>query len=102
MSIIPQRRSTSVAATFVIFAAALLQTRHTLAGDLLGLYIGGAAGQSQVEANVPTAGDFKENHSAFKGIAGKHPIPLLPAPTSYIYFCPPTRNIINPPPHTSP
>jgi opacity protein-like surface antigen len=93
MSIIPTRRSKSVAATFVIFAAALLQTRHALAGDLLGLYVGGAAGQSQVEANVPTVGDFKENHSAFKVIAGIRPISLIGAELSYIDFGHPSGNI---------
>ena len=93
MSIIPSHRSTSGAATFVIFAAALLQIRHAVADDLLGLYIGGAAGQSQVEANVPTVGDFKENHSAFKVIAGIRPIPLIGAELSYIDFGHPSGNI---------
>jgi len=93
MSIIASRRSTSLAATFVILAAALLQTRHALAGDLLGLYVGGAVGQSQVEANVPTVGDFKENHSAFKVIAGIRPISLIGAELSYIDFGHPSGNI---------
>jgi opacity protein-like surface antigen len=93
MSSTPARRSTSVAATFVIFAAALLQTRHALANDLLGLYVGGAVGQSQVEANVPTVGDFKENHSAFKVIAGIRPISLIGAELSYIDFGHPSGNI---------
>jgi len=93
MRIIPSRRSTSVAATFVVFAAALLQSRHALAGDLLGLYVGGAVGQSQVEANVPTVGDFKENHSAFKVIAGIRPISLIGAELSYIDFGHPSGNI---------
>jgi opacity protein-like surface antigen len=93
MSIIPPRRSTSIAATFVILAAALLQTRHALAGDLLGLYVGGAVGQSQVEANVPSVGDFKENHSAFKVIAGIRPISLIGAELSYIDFGHPSGNI---------
>jgi opacity protein-like surface antigen len=97
MSIVPSRRSTSVAATFVVFAATLLQTRHALAGDPLGLYIGGAVGQSQVEANVPTVGDFKENHSAFKVIAGIRPISLIGAELSYIDFGHPSGNIISAP-----
>jgi opacity protein-like surface antigen len=93
MRIIRSRRFTSVAATFVIFAAALLQTRNAPAGDFLGLYIGGAAGQSQVEANVPTAGEFKENHSAFKVIAGIRPLSLIGAELSYIDFGHPSANI---------
>jgi hypothetical protein len=93
MSIIPSRRSRSVAAMFAIFSAVVLQTRHAHADDLLGLYIGGAAGQSQVEANVPTVGDFKENHSAFKVIAGIRPIPLIGAELSYIDFGHPSGNI---------
>jgi opacity protein-like surface antigen len=92
MRLTPSRRSTSVAATFVIFAAVLLPT-HVLADDLLGLYIGGAVGQSQVEANVPTVGDFKENHSAFKVIAGIRPISLIGAEFSYIDFGHPSGNI---------
>jgi opacity protein-like surface antigen len=93
MRIIPSRRSTSVAATFVIIAAVLLPTHHVLADDLLGLYIGGAVGQSQVEANVPTVGGFKENHSAFKVIAGIRPISLIGAELSYIDFGHPSGNI---------
>lgn len=93
MRLTPSRRSTSVAATFVIFAAVLLPTHRVLADDLLGLYIGGAVGQSQVEANVPTVGDFKENHSAFKVIAGIRPISLIGAELSYIDFGHPSGNI---------
>jgi hypothetical protein len=36
------------------------------AENLLGLYVGGAAGQSQVEATAPLSPNFHENHSAFK------------------------------------
>jgi hypothetical protein len=93
MSIVPSRRFTPVAATIVIFAAAFLQTRHALADDLLGLYIGGSAGQSRVEANVPAVGDFKENHSAFKAIAGIRPISLIGAEFSYIDFGHPSGSI---------
>jgi opacity protein-like surface antigen len=93
MRLTPSRRSTSVAATFVIFAAVLLPTPRALAGDLLGLYVGGAVGQSQVEANVPTVGEFKENHSAFKVIAGIRPISLIGAELSYIDFGHPSGNI---------
>jgi opacity protein-like surface antigen len=93
MSMVASRRSTSVAATFIIFAAALFQTPHTFAADLLGLYIGGSVGQSQVEANVPSVGDFKENHSAFKVMVGIRPISLIGAELSYIDFGHPSGNI---------
>ena len=93
MRIIPSRRSTSVAATIVIFAALILPTHRALASDLLGLYIGGAVGQSQVEANVPTVGDFRENHSAFKVTAGIRPISLIGAELSYVDFGHPSGNI---------
>jgi len=93
MRIIASRRSTSVAATFVIFAAVFLPTRHAFADDLVGLYIGGAVGQSQVEANVPSVGDFKENHSALKVIAGIRPISLIGAELSYIDFGHPSGSI---------
>jgi opacity protein-like surface antigen len=56
------------------------------AADLLGLYAGVAVGESQVEANVPTVGDFKRNHSAFELNAGIRPISLIGAELSYIDF----------------
>jgi opacity protein-like surface antigen len=93
MSIISSHRFKSVAATIVVLSFALLPTRHALADDLLGLYVGGAVGQSQVAANVPTVGGFKENHSAFKVIAGIRPTSLIGAELSYIDFGHPSRNI---------
>src|SRR5882762_1522379 len=80
-------------ATIVLLTKAVLPTGPALAGDLLGLYVGGAAGQSQVEANAPSIGDFKQNHSAFKVIAGMRPIPLIGAELSYIDFGHPSGNI---------
>jgi opacity protein-like surface antigen len=93
MSVIPSRRVRSVAATIVALGAMIMPTRRALAGDLLGLYVGGAVGESQVDANVPTAGEFKENHSAFKVIAGIRPISLIGAEVSYIDFGHPNGNI---------
>lgn len=93
MSIIPSRRSRSIAAMFAIFAAAVLQTRHAQADDLLGLYVGGAVGQSLVDVNVPDVGSFRENHTAFKVIAGIRPIPLIGAELSYIDFGHPSENL---------
>src|SRR5258708_10817046 len=80
-------------ATLVLLAMAILPTEHALAGDLLGLYVGGSAGQTQVEANAPSIGDFKQNHSAFKVIAGIRPISLIGAELSYIDFGHPSGSI---------
>jgi opacity protein-like surface antigen len=93
MRIILTRRFTSVAATMVVLIVAVLPTHRSLADDLLGLYVGGAVGQSQVEANVPSVGDFKENHSAFKVIGGIRPISVVGAELSYIDFGHPSGNI---------
>jgi opacity protein-like surface antigen len=92
MRVIPSHRFKSVAATIVVLSFALLPAQQALAGDILGLYLGGAVGQSQVEANVPSVGEFKENHSAFKVIAGIRPIPLIGAELSYIDFGHPSGN----------
>jgi opacity protein-like surface antigen len=93
MRVIPSHRFQSVAATIVVSSFALLPAQQVLAGDILGLYIGGAVGQSQVEANVPSVGEFKENHSAFKVIAGIRPISLIGAELSYIDFGHPNGSI---------
>jgi len=81
------------AATLVVFVMTVLTTGNAFAGDLLGLYVGGSAGQSQVEADVPSIGDFKQNHSAFKLIAGIRPISLIGAELSYIDFGHPSGRI---------
>jgi opacity protein-like surface antigen len=93
MRIILTRCAAFFAATMVVLMTAVLPTHHALASDLLGLYVGGAVGQSQVEANVPSVGEFKENHSAFKVIAGIRPIPLIGAELSYVHFGHPSGNI---------
>jgi hypothetical protein len=64
--------------------------RLSHAGDLLRLYVGGAAGQSQVEADVPYVPDFHENHSAFKFMAGIRPISLFGVEIAYDDFGYPT------------
>jgi opacity protein-like surface antigen len=92
MQFSPSLRFKSAAATMVILGASV-PPGQARAADLLGLYIGGSVGQSQVEANVPTVGDFKENHSAFKAMAGIRPIPLIGAELSYIDFGHPNGNI---------
>ena len=72
-------------------AAALaleLPSAAARADDLLGLYLGGGVGQSRVDANGAqfSYGSFRENHSAFKGLVGIRPIPLVGAEVEYIDF----------------
>jgi opacity protein-like surface antigen len=65
------------------------------AGDLLGLYVGGAIGQSRVEINSEgfALDNFRENHSAFQLMAGVRPISLLGAEIDYIDFGHPGGNL---------
>jgi opacity protein-like surface antigen len=65
--------------------------RSSLAEDLLGPYVGGAAGQSQVEAAAPYAQNFREIHSAFKFIVGIRPISLVGVEVAYDDFGRPNR-----------
>jgi|HubBroStandDraft_4_1064222.scaffolds.fasta_scaffold296417_2 hypothetical protein len=76
--------------------------------DLLGAYVGGAIGESQVEAGAsyptianPNPGEFKENHSAYKVMVGIRPISLLGAEISYIDFGHPNGNIFSYPANAS-
>lgn len=64
-------------ATFVLLAQ---RSGNAVAEDLLGLYVGGAIGQSRVE----TSPHFDENHTAFKVMVGLRPISLLGAELAYI------------------
>jgi hypothetical protein len=80
-------RSSGVAALILI--ATSLRLAH--AEDLLGLYVGGAAGQSQVEATAPLSPNFHENHSAFKLMVGIRPISLIGVEIAYDDFGHPHR-----------
>jgi len=92
MRIVPSPRMRPLAPIVTLVVAVVL-TGRAFAGETLGLYAGGAAGQSQVAANVPSIGDFKENHSAFKVFVGIRPISLIGAEVSYIDFGHPSGNI---------
>jgi hypothetical protein len=69
---------------------------QAVAEDLLGLYAGGAIGQSRVEATGQRVyalgnvyydtGNFKESHSAFKVMVGIRPLSLLGAEVAYTDF----------------
>ncbi|HUD25826.1 MAG TPA: outer membrane beta-barrel protein [Burkholderiaceae bacterium] len=65
---------------------AIMPLQRAGAVDLLGLYLGAAAGQSRVEADGSgfTPGDFRKNHSAFKVMAGAHPIATVGAELAYL------------------
>jgi OmpA-like transmembrane domain len=65
--------------------------RLARAQDLLGLYVGGAAGQSQVEATAPYVPNFRENHSAFKFMVGLRPISFVGVEFAYDDFGHPNR-----------
>jgi hypothetical protein len=78
----------SVVAALILIA---MPFRCSLAEDLLGLYVGAAAGQSQVEATAPYVQNFRENHSAFKFMVGIRPISLVGVEIAYDDFGHPNR-----------
>jgi len=92
------RRSISGLAGFALLWA-LVPALPAAADNLLGLYVGGAVGQSQLEAGIPTvdaplsAYDFKENHSAYKFMAGIRPISLFGAEVEYLNFGHPSSTV---------
>ena len=65
-----------------------LATARAHAEDPLGVYVGGALGQSRVatDGGSLTSEQFKENHSAYKVMLGLRPIPLLGAEVEYVDF----------------
>jgi Outer membrane protein beta-barrel domain len=88
---------TAIPLLILAFLVLLAQpTRNAVAEDLLGLYVGGAIGQSHVESTGQTTyalgnvyydtGSFRENHFAFKGMVGIRPISLLGAEVGYTDF----------------
>jgi len=82
----PGRASRAAATAFTALAmVAMALPPVAAAGDLLGLYVGGAAGQGQLEADagLPTPQSVRENHSGWKGMLGLRPIPLLGAEAEY-------------------
>jgi hypothetical protein len=85
-------------APFLVLA---LASQNASASDLLGLYVGGSVGQSEVAETVanpivanpeivhvpvPKSATFKEDHTAFKVMVGLRPLPLLGAELSYMDF----------------
>lgn len=56
--------------------------------ELIGFYVGAGLGQSRIEIDDPgiSSQSFKDNHSAWKVMAGIRPISLLGAELQYIDF----------------
>ena len=79
------------AAGVAALALLLLQLPEARAAGPPGLYFGGAFGQARVAASLPNAGQFREDHSAFKVMAGLRPIPMLGAEIAYVDFGHPDR-----------
>ena len=75
--------------TVVLLASGSTPAR---AADIIGLYVGGAIGQGRVEFDTgdPNLGTFKENHFAYKVLAGIHPIPGFGVEAEYVNFGDPT------------
>jgi hypothetical protein len=70
--------------------------REANATDPLGMYVGGAVGQSRVEADVSGifgSGIFREDHGAFQVMAGVRPISLLGAELAYVNLGHPSGDI---------
>ena len=63
--------------------------------EVLGFYVGAGIGQSQVrgDAGSISTASFKENHTAYKVVAGVRPISLLGAEIAYIDFGNPTGTV---------
>jgi hypothetical protein len=85
-------RRSAIAGAIVAGAAIAAPAR---ADDPLGFYIGGALGEAQVKADAGaiTAGNFSENHTAYKGLLGIRPIPFLGAEAEYIDLGHPTGSL---------
>jgi hypothetical protein len=83
-------RSGLAIATVSLFLTIALEAR-AIAGELLGLYVGGAVGAGRIETNsggvVPSATDhFDENHVAFKAMVGVRPLSWIGGEISYVDF----------------
>jgi hypothetical protein len=79
----------------LILATALVSGHAAAAEDVVGLYVGGAVGQSQV--HISSQGFANENfskiHSAFQLMAGIRPIYFLGAEIEYVDFGHPNSSL---------
>lgn len=88
-----EQRFASLAVLALSVGAGVFSGCAQAADDILGFYVGAAAGQSQVQADAPSLGEFAQNHSAYKLIVGFRPISAFGAEVSYIDFGHPNGNI---------
>lgn len=58
-----------------------------------GIYVGGAVGQANVDADLSALGNFDEDDIGFKVLAGVRPVDLFAAEVAYVDFGSPRRNI---------
>jgi hypothetical protein len=92
-------KSSRSAVSLLLLATLMLLVKpsgNAVAADSLGLYIGGAIGQSRVEATEIACQcdldqeivreNFDKSHLAFQGVLGARPISLVGAEVDYIYF----------------
>lgn len=85
-------RHAAIVSMAAVFAAGSCTGRAADA-DLLGLYIGGALGQSDVRLHRTYAGTaypFSEDHTGWKAIVGIRPVPIFGAEIEYMDFGNPT------------
>jgi len=81
------RRAAAGAAASLLILAPLHPAR---ASNLLGLYVGGAAGQARVEADTSgffsgnAIGNFREDHAAYKLMLGVRALSLFGAEVEYV------------------
>jgi hypothetical protein len=96
------RIPTDIALSLLTLVLLALPSGGAMADDLLGLYVGGAIGQSRVVADTsfaPPFGayagqrDFEQNHTALAVILGARPISLLGGELTYIDFSHPSGNL---------
>lgn len=92
-------RTTRVGRRWLASAAVLgaLASLPAAATDLIGLYVGGAVGQSQLKADAPLGtldrSSLKENHSAYKVMAGIRPISPFGVEVAYVNLGHPKGNL---------
>jgi hypothetical protein len=109
MRLAPKSRTyTDIPRLLLVTLVALAQPGgNALAEDLLGIYVGGAIGQSHVEATASqVSGDISpvtysepidERHAAFKVMLGVRPISLVGAEIAYIDFGEPSGSLFGSP-----
>lgn len=101
------RASSRIRADVALLVLALvllaLPGGNALCEDLIGLYVGGAVGQSRVDATVPqvffdirpvtNTEEIDKTHAAFKVMLGARPISLLGVEVDYIDLGHPNGNL---------